>query len=93
METGHRSTGKMGSWPMPFPPTNGRFHYNGDYSFTVNPVAGSFHLETVALHEIGHLLGLAHSNVQEAIMWPGIPAATIKGLNDDDIQGIKTLYV
>ncbi|KAF7134832.1 hypothetical protein RHSIM_Rhsim08G0060100 [Rhododendron simsii] len=84
--------GQNGVLAHAFHPTDGRFHYNGDYSFTVNTVAGSFHLETVALHEIGHLLGLEHSDVQEAIMWPGIPEATIKGLNDDDIQGIKTLY-
>ncbi|XP_058180421.1 metalloendoproteinase 2-MMP-like [Rhododendron vialii] len=84
--------GQNGVLAHAFSPTDGRFHYNGDYSFTVNLVAGSYHLETVALHEIGHLLGLAHSNVQEAIMWPVIPAATIKGLNNDDIQGIKTLY-
>ncbi|XP_058180417.1 metalloendoproteinase 2-MMP-like [Rhododendron vialii] len=75
-----------------FAPTDGRFHYNADYSFSVNPVAGSFHLETVALHEIGHLLGLGHSTFREAIMYPSIPAATTKGLNADDIQGIKTLY-
>ncbi|KAF7134579.1 hypothetical protein RHSIM_Rhsim08G0055900 [Rhododendron simsii] len=75
-----------------FAPTNGRFHYNADHSFSVDPVAGSFHLETVALHEIGHLLGLGHSEVQEAIMFPSIPDATTKGLNVDDIQGIKTLY-
>ncbi|KAF7136459.1 hypothetical protein RHSIM_Rhsim08G0057900 [Rhododendron simsii] len=75
-----------------FAPTDGRFHYNEDHSFSVDPVAGSFHMETVALHEIGHLLGLAHSEVQEAIMYPGIAAGTAKGLNVDDIQGIKTLY-
>ncbi|KAI8541545.1 hypothetical protein RHMOL_Rhmol08G0070100 [Rhododendron molle] len=75
-----------------FAPTDGRFHYNADHSFSVDPVAGSFHLETVALHEIGHLLGLGHSEVQEAIMFPGIASGTTKGLDIDDIQGIKTLY-
>ncbi|KAG5535001.1 hypothetical protein RHGRI_022941 [Rhododendron griersonianum] len=85
-------TGRNGALAHAFAPTNGRFHYNADHSFSVNPVAGSYHLETVALHEIGHLLGLGHSNVQAAIMWPSIPAATTKGLNADDIQGIRTLY-
>ncbi|KAI8541551.1 hypothetical protein RHMOL_Rhmol08G0070700 [Rhododendron molle] len=84
--------GQDGVLAHAFPPTNGKFHYNGDYSFTVNSVAGSYHLETVALHEIGHLLGLGHSNVQDAIMFPRIPPATIKGLSDDDIRGIRTLY-
>ncbi|KAF7134757.1 hypothetical protein RHSIM_Rhsim08G0059100 [Rhododendron simsii] len=75
-----------------FAPTDGRFHYNKYYSFSVNPVGGSFHTETVALHKIGHLLGLGHSEVQEAIMFLSIAAGTTKGLNADDIQGIKTLY-
>ncbi|KAF7136007.1 hypothetical protein RHSIM_Rhsim08G0058200 [Rhododendron simsii] len=60
--------------------------------FYREPGHGLVDLETVALHEIGHLLGLAYSDVREAIMWPSIPPATIKGLKDDDIQGIKTLY-
>ncbi|KAF7136537.1 hypothetical protein RHSIM_Rhsim08G0060500 [Rhododendron simsii] len=84
--------GQNGALAHSFAPTNGRFHYNADHSFSVNPVVGSFHLETVALHEIGHLLGLGHSSVQDAIMWPSIPEATVKGLNADDIQGINTLY-
>ncbi|KAF7134991.1 hypothetical protein RHSIM_Rhsim08G0060200 [Rhododendron simsii] len=75
-----------------FAPTDGRFHYNANYSFSENPAADSFHMETVALYEIGHLLGLGHSSVQAAIMWPSIPVATVKGLNADDIQGINTLY-
>ncbi|KAF7134288.1 hypothetical protein RHSIM_Rhsim08G0058000 [Rhododendron simsii] len=84
--------GQNGVLAHAFAPIDGRFHYNRDYSFTVNPVEGSYHLETVALHEIGHLLGLGHSDVEDAVMFPSIPDATIKGLNADDIQGIRTLY-
>ncbi|KAH7850647.1 hypothetical protein Vadar_000889 [Vaccinium darrowii] len=75
-----------------FSPTNGRFHYNGDISFSAGPVTNSFDLQTVALHEIGHLLGLHHSQVRNAIMWPSIPSVTTKGFNADDIQGIQALY-
>ncbi|KAF7135138.1 hypothetical protein RHSIM_Rhsim08G0059900 [Rhododendron simsii] len=84
-------TGPNGALAHSFAPPDGRLHYNGDQSFSVNPIAGSFHLETVALHEVGHLLGLQHSSVQDAIMWPSIPAATIKGLHAEDIQGINNL--
>lgn len=75
-------------------PTGGLFHYDADEQWAVGPAPGSgtHDLETVALHEIGHLLGLDHSRVEGAIMYGSIPAGTIKGLHEDDIQGIKALY-
>lgn len=75
-----------------FAPTNGRFHYDADEPWAVGAVQGAFDLETVALHEIGHLLGLHHSSVEGAIMYPSIAAGVTKGLHGDDIQGIRDLY-
>ncbi|KAL1567836.1 metalloendoproteinase 3-MMP-like [Salvia divinorum] len=75
-----------------FAPTNGRFHYDADETWSIGPVAGAFDLETLALHEIGHLLGLGHSSVNAAIMFSGIGAGQIKNLHDNDIQGIRALY-
>ncbi|KAG6383779.1 hypothetical protein SASPL_156457 [Salvia splendens] len=54
-----------------FAPTNGRFHYDADERWSIGSVAGAFDLETIALHEIGHLLGLGHSSVNAAIMFRG----------------------
>jgi predicted Zn-dependent protease len=75
-----------------FAPTNGRFHYDADERWSVGAVPNAFDLETVALHEIGHLLGLGHSSVQGAIMFPSIAPGGTKGLHKDDIDGIKVLY-
>ncbi|KAG8366852.1 hypothetical protein BUALT_Bualt16G0011100 [Buddleja alternifolia] len=89
---GYPFDGPGGTLAHAFAPTNGRFHYDADERWSSGPVAGAFDLETVALHEIGHLLGLGHSSVVEAIMYPNISPGTTKNLNADDIQGIRVLY-
>ncbi|KAG6387254.1 hypothetical protein SASPL_152441 [Salvia splendens] len=75
-----------------FAPTNGSFHYNADIRWSIGAVEDYFDLETVALHEIGHLLGLGHSSDDAAIMYPTIYSGVIKNLHEDDIQGIRALY-
>ncbi|ONI19410.1 hypothetical protein PRUPE_3G278100 [Prunus persica] len=77
-----------------FRPTDGRFHYDADETWpVVGAVPGGVDLETVALHEIGHLLGLGLSSVPGAIMLPEILiGVTRQSLHADDIQGIRALY-
>ena len=48
-------------------------------------------LFAVALHEIGHNLGLDHSNVENSIMFPNYSTGS-NGLQKDDIDGIQSLY-
>ena len=73
-------------------PTDGRFHYDADEQWSVGASPGAFDLETIALHEIGHLLGLDHSLVEGAIMWPSIHSGVTQGFHRDDIDGLKALY-
>ncbi|KAM1544448.1 hypothetical protein ACFX10_044905 [Malus domestica] len=89
---GNPFDGRGGIRAHAFPPTNGRFHYDADEAWAVGAVADAYDLETVALHEIGHLLGLQHSSVEGAVMSPGVRSGFTQSLHADDIQGIKALY-
>jgi hypothetical protein len=63
----------------------------GDVSRASSDVAVD--LESVAVHEIGHLLGLGHSAEPSAIMYPTITSRTRKvDLAEDDVAGIQNLY-
>ncbi|XP_030469878.2 metalloendoproteinase 1-like [Syzygium oleosum] len=76
-----------------FSPTDGRFHYDADEQWSTNPSSTQFDLESVALHEIGHLLGLAHTPDQNAVMYAITnPGALKRDLRQDDIDGIHALY-
>lgn len=52
--------------------------------------SGEFDLILTAIHEIGHGIGLAHSEYQDAIMYAYAGYATAIG--PDDIQAIQELY-
>jgi hypothetical protein len=47
-------------------------------------------LYSVTLHEVGHALGLAHSDLPSAVMYPFYRQSTT--LSADDINGIQALY-
>ncbi|KAI3412288.1 ZnMc domain-containing protein [Psidium guajava] len=91
--------GVLGTLAHAFSPPNGRFHLDGDEEWvvtgdvTASSVSTAVDLESVAVHEIGHLLGLGHSSVEDSIMYPTIKSQTRKvELATDDIQGIQVLY-
>jgi hypothetical protein len=52
---------------------------------------GSFDVETVYLHENGHVAGLGHSNDPNAVMYPSYRTARC-ALAQDDRNGIAALY-
>jgi len=61
-------------------------------SDTVDP--GKYDLLSVLTHEVGHFLGLAHSNAPGATMQPIYDVGTddFRTLSDDDIAGICSIY-
>ncbi|XP_074272948.1 metalloendoproteinase 4-MMP-like [Silene latifolia] len=89
--------GVLGVLAHAFSPENGRFHLDAAETWTVDFKSENskvaIDLESVALHEIGHLLGLAHSTIEESVMYPSLkPRERKLKLRVDDIAGVQNLY-
>jgi len=56
--------------------------------------SGGFYIEDIAAHEFGHALGMGHSAVAGATMYPSTSScnANNRSLDADDIAGIVSLY-
>jgi Matrixin len=54
-------------------------------------VPGSFDLQTVVLHENGHVAGLGHSSDPNAVMFASYQTPRC-ALSQDDVNGLATLY-
>lgn len=96
---GEAFDGVLGTLAHAFSPPNGRFHLDGEENWLIDGefLSGSggsvVDLESVAVHEIGHVLGLGHSSDMEAIMYPTISSGQRKvELANDDIMGVQELY-
>lgn len=81
-------------------PSQGRIHFDQDEKWSFSGGTSGWWLWVttdsqsmiqVGTHEIGHALGLGHSNVEDAMMWPFAKLGN-PSLHSDDINGINALY-
>jgi hypothetical protein len=64
---------------------------NSSLSWQVSGTGSGYDLETVAIHELGHALGMDHSSLSNAVMYAyynGIKQT----LTTDDVNGIQSVY-
>jgi hypothetical protein len=76
----------------PAPPNSesiaGDMHFDGSENWHIG---ANTDLATVALHEAGHALGLAHVDNPAALMYPYYSLG--QKISEDDIAGVQALYV
>lgn len=78
------------TFPNPFAPRRVLLRFDEDERWVDSP-AQNVDLLTVAIHEIGHTLGLGHSRDQLAVMYAAYSGPR-RALAADDIAGIQELY-
>ena len=70
-------------------------NYSGEFNFSTNGDAvGTYDLQSVILHELGHFIGLGHTNYDEtSIMVPYLdPGVEKRGLYPYDNTTVNNLY-
>jgi hypothetical protein len=67
---------------------------SADFDLTAGDEAVAYDLESVIVHEVGHFLGIGHTNVEGATMLPVYTQGDtgLRTLEGDDIAAICALY-
>ena len=92
MDLGRCSIGRctLGvTWFATTDPDEGDMALNTRVSWRTN--GSDYDVESVMLHENGHVLGLGHSSVTQAVMY-AYYGGLRRSLHQDDIDGVTSLY-
>jgi len=67
---------------------------NSSVDWSVGGAAGTNDVRAVALHEVGHMLGLCHSAIRDAVMWPFLPedVQSVRLPAPDDVAWVSRFY-
>jgi hypothetical protein len=81
------------SWPVAhaYYPPDSQIHFSTLFPWGIDSIIPIF---PIAVHEIGHSIGLAHSTIVESVMLPSTSAGYRfrYELASDDIAGIQAIY-
>lgn len=77
-----------------YPPQDGDIYMDFDSTWTrfKQPPTTGLDFFAGVLHEVGHAMGLDHVDDSNSIMYPAIELGEMKGLSQDDIDGMRALY-
>jgi predicted Zn-dependent protease len=64
-----------------------------NFSFSTNPGNTDVDIESLLLHELGHVLGLAHTSNEQSVMTPFLSSGVKRReLSAQDVSGVKCEY-
>lgn len=65
--------------------------FNTKFNWTTDGAGTPYDIQTIALHEFGHVAGLGHSTESDSVMLPNYGGVD-RDLGDDDIAGLQFIY-
>lgn len=72
--------------------TEADINFNPSHPIDTSPNSAEYDMGSIFTHEVGHALGLGHSNDGNAVMYPTFDEQEVRTVNSDDSDGILDIY-